>query len=151
MPTMVMKQATIGTIPRLVVALLLQSLAFLPIASGTGFEYRNDATCSDGATVSVSSIKCDGGSVCNFDGSLEAYGTITLQHDVSEYVCMSMKNCFMGVAFMCRYVEDELIDVCSGMNLQPMGSYSCPSQGEYSFSAQFDIPSGDGIHMGGGT
>jgi len=133
--------------------LLLLAGILVPIsrASGTGFKYNNDTTCSSPVSFSVDSWACNEGSVCDFGSKLEASGTLSLTQDLPELTCLTLKTCFMGIKFICRSFTNLDLDLCSDMNLQSTdGSTQCPSAGSYSFTGDFTIPELTGRNLGSG-
>lgn len=119
-------------------------------ASATSFTYNDDMTCKSPASITVASLSCgENSSVCSFGDELKASGEVVLTEDIPETVCVELSNCFMGLSFICKTIQQDNVNLCEEMNLSSDDS-QCPSAGSYSFESNLKIPGTEDRSLGSG-
>jgi len=129
-------------------------LSLLPISiSATGFTYNNDFKCDSPVSMSVTSLDCGDGydSVCEFGDELSASGGLSLKSAMPSKTCVTLRNCFMGVKFICKSYNEGNIDMCTLLGMESSSDdVACPAAGDYTFASEsIKIPDVD-MNLGSG-
>ena len=119
-------------------------VSILPHAvEGVGFKYNRDAYCDYPAHIAIDSMSCINNKTCENGDIMLVQGTIGLLEELEDtYMCTTTQACFVGLNGICETYSSVIYNVCGrfGLNMTWYEENECPSEGDYSMEAYFQVP-----------